>query len=325
MTDPINLLTIIGAVTSQVALITAVFYYFGWVYTHAFLGYFGIDPVVAGYTTADYVLRSINVAFLPFIYAASAALALFGLHRIAINPALTGTTRGPLSLNSATGNGLIVPHTAHSTPRRATRSPRRWTPRPSCIPRLIGILQVAAIAIMASAFAVVLHPEVLASFLPQPLVLPLSLIISVALLGYAAHLRSRHSDVIAAMSYRFTSPSRTYILSLLVLGLVAASWALGLYGDYLGTSRAKEVANKLSTESRIVLYCTERIALRGPGVKVAEIAQPGTKYHYQYTGLRMLAHSTDRFILLPSGWQHGRDRTFLLRDDDSLRIDIEVQ
>ena len=84
MIDPSNVLTIIGTITSQIALITAFFYYFGWARTYSLFSYFGIDSNLVGYSTADYVLRSVDVAFPWFIYVPLVALALFGIHRVMV-------------------------------------------------------------------------------------------------------------------------------------------------------------------------------------------------------------------------------------------------
>jgi hypothetical protein len=87
---------IVGAVTSQTAVIGALLFYFGWVRTHAFADYFGIDPTLVSYGPTDYMLRSINVAFPPLIGAACVALVTLGVHRAFILPILERSGRnGP--------------------------------------------------------------------------------------------------------------------------------------------------------------------------------------------------------------------------------------
>jgi hypothetical protein len=98
------------------------------------------------------------------------------------------------------------------------------------------------------------------------------------------------------------------------------------HGAQVGMSRAAETANQATRGIQNCDLLRRTNCGSWAGVKVIEITQPGTKYHfYQYTGLRMPARSADRFVLLPSGWRHGRDCTFLLQDNDSIRIDIEVR
>ena len=76
---------------------------------------------------------------------------------------------------------------------------------------------------------------------------------------------------------------------------------------------------------RLSFTAAERIAIFGTGVEVAEIAQPGSRYRYQYSGVRLLTRSADKYLLLPVGWQRGRDAVFMVRDDDSIRVDIAAQ
>ena len=46
-------------------LITALAYYFGYRREQAFADFFGIDPSALGFTTNDYVLRSVDALFVP--------------------------------------------------------------------------------------------------------------------------------------------------------------------------------------------------------------------------------------------------------------------
>ncbi|HEX4102863.1 MAG TPA: hypothetical protein VHY21_20340 [Pseudonocardiaceae bacterium] len=332
--DSSNALTIIGTFASQVVLITAFFYYFGWVETNSFLGYFGVDPSLVGYSTSDYVLRSINVAFHPFIDAAFTALGLFGFHRLVVAPVLMNAKLDPPPpLNTATSDegSPAIPRAAWPGSRWAVGSVvgwaqawGHWRPRPSDIRRFMGTLQTVAIVLAAAVLTGVLLPEQIGARIG--LLLPLLLIISVILFGYVAHLRSRYQDAPAETTpLRSTPPSRAYTLTLLALGLVAGLWAVSLYGDHVGTRLGAEMVTQLPAQSGIVIYSTERIALHGHGIIVTEITQPGTKYHYQYTGLRLLARSPDKFLLLPSLWQHGQDRVLLLQDNDSIRVDIAAR
>jgi hypothetical protein len=166
---------------------------------------------------------------------------------------------------------------------------------------------------------------------PLGLLLPVLLLACVSLFGYVAYLRSRYPEQFGTtMRVLHADPPfqvqvQVQALFLCSLGLLASLWAVSLYGDQVGTRIATDFATRLPNEPEVVVYSTARIALLGPGVVVTEITQPGTKYHYQYTGLRLLAHSTDKYLLLPMGWKHGRDRLFLVRDDDSVRADFVVR
>jgi hypothetical protein len=63
--DTRKLLLLIGAIVGPAAFATALAYYFGWRRERAFAGYFGVDPSVLGFSTSDYVLRSLDALFVP--------------------------------------------------------------------------------------------------------------------------------------------------------------------------------------------------------------------------------------------------------------------
>lgn len=327
--ESISVLTLIGAITSQVVLITAAFYYFGWVYTHSYFEYFGVDTSLLGYSTTDYVLRSITVAYDPFIYLTFAALALFGLHRLLMTPALMRNKIGLPSRSNATMSAPSQSGThcsVHQKLCRAAHSVIDWTrrrPGLSGIRRIIGTLQAIAVVFVAAGFA---GKFFLGKFgVSLGLFLPLSLMLGVSLLGYVTHVRSTYPDAFATRTPSWSGPlSRVYTLVLLTLGLAAGLWAVSIYGAQIGNRLAISTANELPSRPGVVVYSTERIALGGPGINATEIYQSGAKYHFQYTGLRFLARVPDKFLLLPARWQHGHDRVFLVRDDNSVRIDIET-
>lgn len=72
---------VIMAVVSQVAVITALLYYFGWVRTQAAFAYFGVDVGLLGFSTSDYVLRSLNSAIPLLIVAGLIVMGATALHR----------------------------------------------------------------------------------------------------------------------------------------------------------------------------------------------------------------------------------------------------
>lgn len=123
-------------------------------------------------------------------------------------------------------------------------------------------------------------------------------------------------------SPRVTPHSRAQTLVLCALGLLGMMWAVSLYADQVGTDIASRFARELPDRSPVKIYSTERISIAGTGVKVDEIRQPGNKYHYQYSGIRLFTRSTDDHVLLPMNWRRGIDRVFILRDDDSIRVDV---
>jgi hypothetical protein len=325
--DPSSVLTIIGAITSQLAVITALLYYFGWVRASYQLSYFGVDPSLAGYGTVDYVLRSTAVAFPPFIRVAFTALVLLGFHRLVVAPTLEDAESGFTTASAPTAHPITGPDTARPAAVRVVRWAQALARRRPGIRRmrwLIGAVHVAGVALIGVVLAGVLLPDQIG--VPLGILLPLLLAAAVTLLGYVAHVRSRYPVSLAPAGSRQAAPaSPAYIVTLLVLGLVAALSAVSLYGEQVGIGLATDAAGRLRDQPSVTIFSTERISIAGPGVVAAEITQPSSKYHYQYSGLRLLLHSPDRYLLLPVGWQHGQDPVFVLHDNDTIRVDITAQ
>jgi hypothetical protein len=182
----------------------------------------------------------------------------------------------------------------------------------------VTVTRVAAVTLAAVVIIRMLFPDQLGW--PSGVALPLLLISSVALFGYVAHLRSTHPEGLATPP---VSPPQVQALVLLAIGLLGSLWAVSLYADQVGRQVAANIVAELpDRRPAVVIYSAERIALNGAGVEVAEIAQPGSRYRYQYSGIRFFARSTDKYLLLPVGWRQGHDRVFVVPDDDSIRIDI---
>lgn len=329
---PGNVPTIIGTITSQVVFVTALLYYFGYVYARWFFDYFGVDPSLVGYTTADYVLRSINVTLDPLTYLVFAAFALFNIHRFVVVPALMRATGDLYPMSNSVNSGVSgrSSQSANHPPQISqtvapvvgwARVLGRWRLRLSEVRRIIGALQAVAIIFAVAVLAVI----VLSGPAGAPLgyFLPLLLMLTVGLLGYIQHLHLRHVESCAAM----TTPSPptsslTYTVALVAVGMVAGLWTVYGYAEHVGHRRATEFAADLPAKPGIVIYSAQRISLIGPGVTFEELQDPDSKYHYRYIGFRLLVRSADKFLLLPAQWQHGRDHVIFLQDGNDVRIDV---
>lgn len=70
----------VGSIVAPTTLLTALLFYFGWVYTDAQSRYLGIDVSLLGFSTRDYLLRSLDPAFLPLLGLLVAALGFHWAH-----------------------------------------------------------------------------------------------------------------------------------------------------------------------------------------------------------------------------------------------------
>jgi hypothetical protein len=288
--------TVLGAVVSQTVLVTAVFYYFGWVRAQATFGYFGVQLSLVDYSTSDYVLRSSNTIFSPLVGVIFVVLALLCMHRWLVLP-------------------LVAPNmNGHS---------HRF------LDRVLVMAQVVALVLAALVVVGLLMQDQVGRPLGLTLPLSLSLTTAAALLAYVWHVRSLMGtlatdvDQIARDTNRAATRTKSLqSLVLLTLVLIGFWWALAIYADHIGKRIAGNIASGLPTAPEVSLYSVKRIQLTGPGVTVEEIRQDNSRYRYQYRGLRLLARTRDQYLILPAGWQKGRDSVSRVPDDDTVRIDI---
>jgi hypothetical protein len=282
-------LATILAFASQTVLITALLYYFGWVRTQADFGYFGVDTSLLGYTTADYLLRSVDSAFPPLAVLALVALLLLSFHRWVVVRAVAAP------VNTLIGKVLIV---------------------------FVSTAPLFGVTLAAVVLARLLFPDKIGW--PLGLALSIMLISAVGVLGYSQHLRSLR---LAALGRRpedrhGSSQTRAGAVVLVTLGLLGVLWWLALYATQVGERIAVDSVEALQDQPEIIIYSSDRIALAGPGIVVDEIQQAGSKYRYRYGGLRLLVQAGGKYILIPVGWQKGRDSVFLVQGNDAIRLDI---
>lgn len=289
MTGPVDhptpsLLPLLGALASQVAFVTAVLYYFGWAHHRAFYGHFGVPAAMLGFTTQDYVLASLSAMFVPVLVTLLIALALLPLHRV---PAVHARRT--------------------ARPRRTLRG---W---------------VLGLAVTGGSLTVLVA---VAALIPTPLAAPLAtpgpvlLVAGAAFSACALGLRWRHRFLIGS-AHASRVATRAGVLALVSIAVIGYIWAVAAYGERKGAREAAHAeAAHFIDRPTVLVFSTERLALEGAGTQVGEISAPGERYRYVYSGLWLLARAGDRWYLLPQQWQRGRDRVFLLEDDESVRVDL---
>jgi hypothetical protein len=93
---------ILGSIVAPSSLLTALLYFFGWVRTGAFFGYFGIDRSLLHLSTEDYLLRTPELALRPLVAVALLLAALSIVHRqLDRRPTSSITRRGAAGLRLA--------------------------------------------------------------------------------------------------------------------------------------------------------------------------------------------------------------------------------
>lgn len=74
-------LSAVGALAPPLTVVTSLMLYFGWARSAEQARFMGVDVSLFGYTTQDYVLRSIRTLYIPLLVVMAAALCCLALHR----------------------------------------------------------------------------------------------------------------------------------------------------------------------------------------------------------------------------------------------------
>jgi hypothetical protein len=124
-----------------------------------------------------------------------------------------------------------------------------------------------------------------------------------------------------------SAPSTTDRLWSLTLGafvLAGVLWLITLYAAGDGNRAAREKADTLRspTSNDLILLSENLLAIRGPGIQVDPITADGSRYRFQYSGLRLLFRTAHEFVVVPAEWQKGRDHVAFIPIDDSTRFDV---
>ena len=272
-------------VVAPTTLFTALLYYFGWVYTNARALYFGLDPSALGFSTQDYLLRSIEPVFFPLSVLLIVALVLLAAHRAlwswAGKAGKQARPRAPAVVTVLTAAGLLVFVVGASG----------WVGRP-----LLGT---------------------------HFLVTRLGLGLGPAIVFYAMRFRrrfvARPDSVTQPDDDRTTSAAFALVMLLLTIGLFGAvdDWA-----EAIGRERARQAAANLAARPGVVVFSRERLQIGGPGIEVKELAGEESAYRFRYHGLRLLVRSDGKYFLLPDGWTRTSGRALILPDSKELRYEF---
>ncbi|MGY2031478.1 hypothetical protein [Nocardia gipuzkoensis] len=274
--------------TSEATLTVAILYYVGLVYTRAWYGHFGVDARLLDFSVSDYLIKSLDGAFFPVVLVLLIAAAAFALCPLPI---------------------MVVLRT-----RRPRRALRVWVET---------VTVVGVMLCVAAAVGVTLREQ-----LPTwtSLGLPLTLLVGVALIWYALHLRATYNGWLRRRRSHRGPADRPVPLLITLIGLIflAVFWAVGYYASVQGVRDAqREESHGLGSRPAVVVFSVDRLAIAGGKSRIDAITVPDTKYRYQYSGLLMLARANDRYFLVPADWDKKRgDRVFVITTTDNVRIDL---
>ena len=282
----------IGSIVGPTSAVTALLYYFGWTRTTIEAHLLGLDDSLLGYSTQDYLLRSMSSMFGPLVVGLLAALAGLGLHAAVV--AWVRDAGGP------------------DDPR---------------VRRLLrhGILALAAVAGIALAVgsmgARVRRPSDMV-YVASPMCVTAGLVgICYAANLHRRFLAHRRGDAVAGELKTLRSVSATIVVLLLVLSLF---WNVSHYAAVRGRNLAATVEALLPRQPTVVVYSAKRLYLQAPVVETrletAGADAQVSEYQYAYTGLKLLFRSDHRYFLRPAA--PGSRANIVIPDALDIRLEF---
>jgi len=278
---------IAAQVVANTSLLIAVLVYMGWAYDDALYGYFHLSPLDLDIGIVEYMLRSLSLfspdlVIVAVVIVAVTVVRTWGLGR---------TTSARVVMGKVTARISAVPVLRGLVPAGDAE--------PAHPGRRLLISTGAAITVVALILAWV------ASYLSISTYLILVLLGGGPLLLTWPTRAERHG--------RFP-----YSLAIVVTA-VCALWATSLYAQSIGTQDAQAFVRDLPSRTAVVVYSTQRLALSGPGVTVLRLP-PGSLYHYEYQGFRLLITRSGTYYVVPVGWYPRMDVTYIFNESDQIRI-----
>jgi hypothetical protein len=286
----------LGALGAVITLVTAVLFYFGWRRSDVQAGEMGIDVSLFGFSSQDYVLRSISSLYVPL-------LVIFGLGL------------GWLWLHSRV-TGLLRSDRLAAGDRRATAA--TWTLRVA-----VALAVVAACCVLFTWAAGVRPPLPAVGRLARGLqdrqwVVPLLLLLSSITAAYVwwVHRQLRPSGHAETLPLWQALLPAALIAGTVVLG---AFWMLEEYASTVGRGYAQQLSADVHRLPRTVLLSSTPLGINAPGVREKRLGAAGSpEVRYRTTGLRLLARSGGKVLLVHDGWSPRAGTVIVLSDSDEL-------
>ena len=260
------------SIVAPTTLVVALLYYFGWARTAAEAHALGLDDSLFGYSSQDYVLRSVSSMYWPLFIGTVALLVGLMVH------------------------GLITAWLGDDTSNRDSVRAAR------VLAAAIGALGLALLVVGAIG-ANIEHPSRLTS-----IGAPLAVTVSIVLLAYAAHLVGRWGTGLGTDALTREARSLAQLGWSLVIVLVFLSlfWTVSHYAGVRGVDLAVEANKAIPFQPSVTIYSAKRLYLEQPVVET-QLADPEAEYRYRYTGLKLLFRADDELFLRPSDQRDPRN------------------
>lgn len=267
----------LSAVVPVLAVLTALAVWFGFQIVGSRMLYFGIDPSVLEFGTRDFVLRSVAAVLRPMVYLLLGTLALVQAHLVV--------------------TWLLRRYQSDVPWRRSLRAAAWVLVAGGIVAFIQGAPVFTGEYVTDFSFGTDCQGETLGTWW-RPGVLPLG----VALMVYASWLLRRLSVIAPG------SPPAWHRLVVAVtasLLLVGTFWSFSLYAHAAGALESHSyTCDGFRQFANVVVYSKRPLSIPElDGLVVEPVGDVSSKYHWRYTGLRLLLRSGDTYFLLPEDWR----------------------
>lgn len=262
----------IGAVVAPTSAVTALLYYFGWTRTMVEANRLGLDDSLLGYSTQDYLLRSVSSMYAPVVIGLTGTLLAIGLHAVVVAWAHR------FGLASATG--------------RVGRPGRRR------IAALVIALAVVGLASLALGYAGTrVGQQSRAVYVAAPAAVTVGFLVLVYAAGlYRRFLASRGPERAIGAPAGYDGIVVASVVMLVMAGLF---WNVSRYAVVKGNELADTVEARMPQRPGVIIYSAKRLYLQAPVVET-KLDPENASYKYAYSGLRLLFRSDSKYFLRPS-------------------------
>ena len=273
------------SIVAPTSLVVALLYYFGWTRTSYEARALGLDDSLFGYSTQDYVLRSVSSMYWPLFIGAAALLVGLVFHS---------------AISSWLGDRA-------ANPQRVRYG----------VALAIG-LAVGGVALLAlgAAGERVTSPSRFVS-----LYTPVAVTISIVLLVYAAHLFAEYGP--ARGTSPFAREAREYApiawSLVVVLLLLSLFWTVSHYAGVRGNDLAVQAVKAVPSQPDVTIYSAKRLFLEPPVVET-KLPDANAAYRYRYSGLKLLFKSEHNYFLRPS--DPSDPTNIVIADSPDLRFEF---
>lgn len=290
-------LNLAGSIAAPTGLVSALLFYFGYASTRAKYAFFGVDVDVVGLGTRDFLLRSPQPLFAPFVI-----LALLGLLAARLHITIHRTLESP--------QGEASSHTL----------------RHILLARVARLFEGLGAIALGTGVALLVGAAWLSSWTLFDMVTPATLMCGVLFVTYGRHVR------IVAKNARIVGPPRNsaglgrtvWVLCAVVLS-GSAFWATSTLAEWSGRGQAISLSGRFGELPRVILDTKERLYIQNAIIRESLLPPESSQtFRFRYRNLRLLVEGEGRLFLVPEVWSRS-GTTLVVPLDGDVRVQFQFQ